>query len=150
MSKINEILSAAQQRGKELNLQYAGALTPEEAYELMQTAPGVRLVDVRTKAEMDFVGHVPGAESIEWACYPEMKNNPHFLPQLEQQVDKEALVIFICRSGVRSHHAATVAAKAGYTESYNVLEGFEGDPDSGKQRNTLNGWRKSGLPWEQS
>ena len=48
----------------------------------------------------------------------------------ERQVDKEALVMFICRSGARSHAAAAAAAAAGYTQCYNVLEGFQGDKDS--------------------
>ena len=127
MGKITEILNVAQQRAKDLNLPYAGALTPEEAHELMRSAPGAKLVDVRSRAELDFVGRVPGAIEIEWATYPGMKHNPHFLAALEQQVDKEALVMFICRSGHRSHGAAMVATQAGYNDCYNVLEGFEGD-----------------------
>lgn len=150
MGKITEILSAAQQRGKEMNLPYAGALLPDEAYEIMQSAPNAKLVDVRTRAELDWVGHVPGAESVEWAIYPGMRTNPHFMAQLEQQVDKEALVMFICRSGARSHNAAIAATQAGFTECYNVLEGFEGDKDADDHRNALNGWRACGLPWEQS
>lgn len=150
MGKINTILSAAQQRGKEMNLPYAGALTPEEAYELMQSAPSAKLVDVRTRAEVDWVGRVPGAELIEWISYPGMKSNPNFMAQLEQQVDKEALVMFLCRSAARSHSAAIAATQAGYNACYNVLEGFEGDKDGEGHRNTLNGWRITGLPWEQS
>lgn len=149
MSKINEILSAAQQRGEEMNLPYAGALLPSEAFELMQSAPGAKLVDVRTRAELDWVGQIPAADFIEWQSYPGMKMNPHFMAQLEQQVDKEALVMFICRSGARSHNAALAASQAGYTEVYNVLEGFEGDKDSDEHRNSQNGWRKAGLPWKQ-
>ena len=150
MGKITEILNAAQQRGKDLNLPYAGALTPEEAYELMRSAPGAKLVDVRTRAEIDWVGRVPGAVEIEWATYPGMKQNPNFLAALEQQVSKEALVMFICRSGHRSQGAAMIATQAGYGDCYNVLEGFEGDKSPKNQRNVLNGWRVSGLPWEQS
>lgn len=150
MGRITEILNKAQQRAKEANLPYEGALTPEEAYELMQSAPGAKLVDVRTRAEFDWVGRVPGAVEIEWATYPGMKPNPNFLAGLQQQVDKESLVLFICRSGVRSHHAALAATQAGYTGCYNVLEGFEGDKNAGNQRNILNGWRATGLPWEQS
>jgi rhodanese-related sulfurtransferase len=150
MGKITEILNVAQQRAKELNLPYAGALTPEETNELMLSAPGAKLVDVRTRAEIDWVGRVPGAVEIEWAAYPGMKQNPNFLAALEQQVSKEALVMFICRSGQRSHGAAMVATQAGYSDCYNVLEGFEGDKSPGNQRNVLNGWRASGLPWEQS
>ena len=150
MGKITEILNAAQQRARELNLPYEGALSPEEAYQIMQAAPGAKLVDVRTRAEMDWVGRIPGAVEIEWASYPGMQRNPHFLAQLEQQVSKEALTMFICRSGGRSHAAATLATQAGYTDSYNVLEGFEGERNPAGQRNALGGWRAAGLPWEQS
>lgn len=149
MGKITEILQAAQRRAKELNLPYEGALYPGEAYEIQQSAPGATLVDVRSQAELDWVGGVPGAKVIEWAAYPGMKPNPHFLAQLEQQVDPESLVIFFCRSGVRSHHAAAAATKAGYNDCYNMLEGFEGEKDDSKHRNTIGGWRAARLPWEQ-
>ena len=149
MGKITEILNAAQQRAKEMNLPYVGALLPDEAYEILQSAPGARLVDVRTRAELDWVGHIPDAQTVEWSTYPGMKPNPHFIPQLGQVVDKEALVMFICRSGVRSHNAAVAATNAGYSVCYNVLEGFEGDKNADGQRNTLNGWRAAELPWEQ-
>jgi rhodanese-related sulfurtransferase len=150
MANITEILKTAQQRAKELNLPYQGALTPEEAYELMRSAPGAKLVDVRTRAEIDWVGRVPGAVEIEWVTYPGLKVNPNFMPALEQQVDKEALVMFICRSAHRSHTAAAVATQSGYTACYNVLEGFEGDRNASNQRGKKNGWRLAGLPWEQS
>jgi rhodanese-related sulfurtransferase len=150
MGKITEILNTAQQRAKEMNLPYEGALRPEEAYEIMQSAPGAKLVDVRTRAELDWVGRIPGAEAIEWIIYPGMKANPHFTTQLEQLVDKESLVMFICRNGVRSHSAAIAATQAGYADCYNVLEGFDGEKNADKQRNTLNGWRVAKLPWEQS
>ena len=133
-----------------MNVPYEGALLPNEAYELLQAAPGSKLVDVRTRAELDWVGRILDAVEIEWATYPGMKPNPHFVAQLEQQVDKEALVLFMCRSGARSHTAAIAAAEAGYAESYNVLEGFEGDKDANKHRNVLGGWRARELPWEQS
>jgi len=150
MGKITQILQAAQNRAKQLNLSYEGALLPGEAYEILQSAPGARLVDVRTRAELDWVGQIPGAVAIEWLTYPGMKPNPNFIVELGRQVDKEALVMFICRSGPRSHSAAAAATQAGYADCYNVLEGFEGDKNADKQRNLLNGWRKSELPWEQS
>jgi rhodanese-related sulfurtransferase len=150
MGKITATLQAAQQRAKEMNLPYEGALHPDEAHEVLQAAPGVKLVDVRTRAELDWVGRIPDAVEIEWLTYPGMKPNPHFLAQLEQQVDKESLVLFICRSGMRSNAAAIAATQAGYSDCYNVLEGFEGEKDADEHRNTLGGWRVSGLPWEQS
>ncbi len=150
MGKITEILTLAQQRAKELNLPYEGVLTPEEAYAVWQSAPGAKLVDVRTRAEIDWVGKVPGAVEIEWMNYPVMKPNANFMAALEQQVDKESLVLFLCRSGQRSHFAAIAATQAGYADCYNILEGFEGDKNAGNQRNLLNGWRAAGLPWEQT
>jgi rhodanese-related sulfurtransferase len=150
MGKITAILQAAQQRAKEMNQPYAGALFPDEAYELLQAAPGAKLVDVRSRAELDWVGRVPDAVEIEWQTYPDMKPNPHFLNQFERQVEKESLVLFLCRSGVRSNAAAAAATQAGYTACYNILEGFEGEKDADEHRNTTGGWRVSGLPWEQS
>jgi len=150
MGKITEILKAAQQRAKDTNLPYEGAVTPQEAYELIRTAPGAKLVDVRTRAELDWIGRVPGAVEIELLSYPGMKQNPNFIAALEQQVDKEALVLFLCRSGQRSHGAAMAATQAGYADCYNILEGFEGDKNPLNQRNSMNGWRIHGLPWEQS
>ncbi len=149
MEKITQILTTAQNRAKEMNLPYQGALLPAEAYEIMQSAPGAKLVDVRTRAELDWVGRVPDAVEIEWSGYPDRKPNPQFTAQLEQQVDKEALVMFMCRSGGRSHNAAVVATQQGYAACYNVLEGFEGDHDANRHRNALGGWRAAGLPWEQ-
>ncbi|MDD2721158.1 MAG: rhodanese-like domain-containing protein [Gallionella sp.] len=150
MGKITSILQAAQQRAKDMNSPYEGALYPAEAQEILQSAPGAKLVDVRCRAECDWVGRIPGAVEIEWATYPGMKPNPHFIAALEQQVDKEALVLFICRSGARSQAATIAATQAGYPDCYNILEGFEGDPDAAQHRNTKNGWRAAGLPWVQS
>jgi rhodanese-related sulfurtransferase len=150
MSNISEILARASARGSERNQPYEGELTPIEAYELLQKAPGAKLVDVRTRAEWDFVGRIPGAVEIEWEFYPDGKPNPYFVEQLREQVDSESLVIFVCRSGNRSHHAAAAAAAAGYTQSYNMLEGFEGKKDPSGHRNAVGGWRVAGLPWFQS
>lgn len=147
---ISEILKAARERGKQMGLPYAGALLPREAYEIWQQAPGAKLVDVRTRAEWDYVGRIPAAVEIELLTYPGNRLNPAFLAELTQQVDKEALMMFICRSGGRSHNAALLAMQAGYTECYNVLEGFEGDKDAAGHRNTKGGWRAAGLPWAQS
>ena len=148
MGKLNAILTAAQARAGELALPYEGALTPRDAYEVWQLAPGARLVDVRTRAEWDWVGRIPGAVEIEWLYYPGNQLNPNFLAQLKAQVDPEALVMFLCRSGVRSHQAAALATEAGYPDCYNILEGFEGDKDATGQRGKTGGWRHAGLPWQ--
>jgi rhodanese-related sulfurtransferase len=149
MGKLNDLLQLAQQRARDLNLPYEGALTPAEANEIGQLAPGACLVDVRTRAELDFVGRIPGAVEIEWQSYPGYPLNPYFLAELKHQVDHESLVMFICRSGHRSHHAAAAATAAGFPDCYNVLEGFEGDKDASHQRGKVGGWRAAGLPWQQ-
>jgi rhodanese-related sulfurtransferase len=147
METMSKILERAKNRAAESGLPYAGALTPQETYELLQKTPHAKLVDVRSQAELDLVGNVPGAAHIEWAFYPGMVGNPDFAAQLDMQIDKEALVIFMCRTGGRSHNAAATAAKLGFTEAYNMLEGFEGEANAQKQRTLINGWKKAGLPW---
>lgn len=144
---IETIRRRAQERGRELGLPYAGALTPAEAHALMQA--GAKLVDVRTIPELMYVGRVPGSVFVEWASYPNNARNPEFLDQLAGQVGPEDTLMFLCRSGHRSHAAAAVATQAGFKDAYNVLEGFEGDRDPEQHRGTLNGWRKAGLPWVQ-
>ena len=147
---ISEILQAARERAEQMRLPYNGALLPQEAYQIWRSAPGAKIIDVRTRAELDWVGRIPGAVEIEWSAYPGNRPNADFLTALQQQVDKESLVMFICRSGGRSHHAAILAMQAGYNECYNVIEGFEGNKDEHGHRNTMGGWRRAGLPWLQS
>jgi rhodanese-related sulfurtransferase len=147
---INDILKKAAERAKQLGLPYGGALTPAEAHEIWRSAAGAKLVDVRTRAEWDYVGRIPGAVEIELLTYPANRPNPAFVAELESKVDKTAPVLFICRSGGRSHNAAMLATQAGYSAAYNVLEGFEGDKDAQGHRNSTGGWRAAGLPWTQS
>ena len=145
---MDEIKKAALERGKKLGLGYAGALLPAEAHKLMQA--GAKLVDVRTKPELQYVGKIPGSLAVEWQTYPGSRENPEFLAELAAAVPKDQPVMFICRSGARSHSAADAATRAGWREAYNVLEGFEGDKDAAQHRNSVGGWRKAGLPWVQS
>lgn len=146
-----DILSTARQRAQEKQLPYAGAVTPQEAYALLQQDPSVKLVDVRTNAERDWVGRVaiPEAQhaTIEWNVYPGGTPNPHFLQQLAETSDKENVLLFLCRSGVRSRHAAKLATEHGYKNCFDILEGFEGDKDTQGHRKTVSGWCKADLPW---
>ena len=150
MAGIEDIVKAARQRAREKGLPYEGALLPAEAQAMLQQNPNAKLVDVRSRAELDFVGRVPGSVEIEWKSYPGMLPNAGFLEQLTRQVPQDSPVLFLCRSGGRSHETAAAAAQAGYREAYNVLEGFEGDRDTQGRRNTVGGWRFRGLPWTQS
>ncbi|MDH4190877.1 MAG: rhodanese-like domain-containing protein [Betaproteobacteria bacterium] len=147
-TEIAAIKHAALQRGRALGLPYAGALLPLEAFQLAQA--GCKLVDVRTQAELDWVGRVPESLWVEWNSYPGGQLNGQFLAQLAAVTQRSETIMFLCRSGVRSHHAASAATQAGWIECYNILEGFEGDKDAGQHRNSLGGWRRAGLPWVQS
>jgi rhodanese-related sulfurtransferase len=149
METSQEILTRARERAQQLKLSYAGALLPAEAHALMQSLPEAKLVDVRTRAELEWVGRVPGSVAIEWNTWPGGGRNPNFIAEFNTVVDKNAIAMFLCRSGVRSHHAAIAVTEAGHTDAYNILQGFEGDKDSSGQRNRLGGWRFAGLPWTQ-
>lgn len=144
---IDAIKLAAAERARQMKLPYAGALTPAEAHALMQA--GAKLVDVRTKPELLYVGRVPGSLLVEWQTYPGNQVNQGFLEQLAQVCEPQDTLMFICRSGVRSHSTAAAATQAGWHECYNVLEGFEGDKDAEGHRNSVGGWKFARLPWVQ-
>lgn len=147
-TNMDDIKQRARERAQKLKLPYAGALLPAEAHALMQA--GAKLVDVRTGAELQYVGSIPGSKAIEWNTYPEGRRNPDFLEQLAATAGKGEPLMFICRSGARSHGAAEAAMRAGWKETYNVLEGFEGDKDAAGHRNVAGGWKFARLPWVQS
>jgi len=149
MTTTDDILDKARSRGA--GLPYAGAVTPQEAFALVQDDPKVKLVDVRTNAERDWIGRVAIPEgqhgAVQWSLYPGGAPNPDFAGQLQQVADKDEVLLFLCRSGVRSRHAARVATELGYGNAFDILEGFEGDRDADGHRKTVGGWCKAGLPW---
>ncbi len=144
---LDRIRQAAAERARQMKLPYAGAVTPAEAHELMLA--GAKLVDVRTKPELLYVGRVPGSLLVEWQTYPGNQLNPEFLQQLAQVARPDDTLLFICRSGSRSHSTAAAATQAGWRECYNVLEGFEGAKDAAGHRNSVGGWKFARLPWVQ-
>ena len=135
---------------------YAGDLPPKEAWALLESDASAVLVDVRTQAEWSYVG-VPDLGSvskrpmlIEWQRFPDGALNDQFAGQLEAAgLDKDAPILFLCRSGARSASAAGLMTAHGYTKCYNIAEGFEGVPDSARHRGQVNGWKVAGLPWMQ-
>ena len=126
---------------------YAGNVPPELAWQWLQNGEAV-LVDVRTDAEREWVGKVPGAIAVAWKLWPGMALNASFDAQLLAAVPQGRKVVLLCRSGVRSVVAAQRATSLGL-QAYNILEGFEGDVDGSGQRGNLGGWRLRGLPWHQ-
>jgi len=137
-------------------MSYAGDLKPTEAWKLLAEDQRAQLVDTRTRPEWAFVG-VPDLTSIgrnplfqSWQVFPTMAVDPDFAPALARRLpDRDAPVLFICRSGGRSRAAAAALTAAGYRRCYNVAEGFEGNPDSERHRGRTGGWKAAGLPWVQ-
>lgn len=127
---------------------YAGDLSPQLACQWWQAGEAV-LVDVRTDAERAWVGFVPGAVALAWKQWPGMVMNPVFDEGIQAAGISGKKLVLLCRSGVRSIAAARRATELGL-EAYNILEGFEGDPDAHGQRGHTGGWRYRGLPWQQS
>lgn len=136
-------------------MNYAGDVDPADAYAALQADPDAVLVDVRNSAEWSYVG-LPDLSQIgkrviplEWQRFPDGALNGSFVEQLrEAGVGEGAPIYFLCRSGVRSAAAATVATAAGLGPAYNVSDGFEGPLDQDGHR-AVSGWKAVGLPWRQ-
>ena len=127
---------------------YAGNVSPQLAHQWWQAGQAV-LVDVRSDAEREWVGFVPGAAAVAWKQWPGMAMNPAFDAGMQAAVPPGMKAVLLCRSGVRSIAAARRATELGL-EAYNILEGFEGDANADGHRGSVGGWRKLGLPWKQN
>ncbi|APR35519.1 rhodanese-like domain-containing protein [Paraburkholderia sp. SOS3] len=151
MTTLEQLYVQAEKRRIDNQLPYAGALSPAEAFELLELDPRTRLVDVRTRAELDWVGRPLVGDGqyahVEWTRYPGGVPNAEFLDQLRQVATPDTPVLLLCRSAARSKLAAVAATQAGFTKAMDLLEGFEGDKDSQGHRKTVSGWCFRGLPW---
>ena len=127
---------------------YAGDVTPQLAFDWWRAGNAV-LVDIRSDAEREWVGFIPGAVALAWKQWPGMALNEDFDDGLRQAVPGGKKAVLLCRSGVRSIAAARRATELGI-EDYNILEGFEGDADAEGHRGRKGGWRLRGLPWRQN
>jgi rhodanese-related sulfurtransferase len=135
---------------------YAGEVTVQEAWDFVQEDMDALIVDVRTQPEWQFVGTPDlGAARerllmISWKLYPTFASNPGFTDQLTAQgATADTPLLFLCRSGGRSLDAAIAMTQAGFRHCFNVIDGFEGEPDETRHRGTRGGWKASGLPWGQ-
>jgi len=141
-----------------MSKEHVKSITAVQAYEMVQSDPRAVLIDVRSNMEFLFVGHPRGAISIPWIDEPDWVINPHFVTEIRKVLlgglscSSEigcAPVILICRSGKRSLEAGALLVEEGFTEVFNVEDGFEGELDEQHHRSTLGGWRFHKLPWEQ-
>jgi rhodanese-related sulfurtransferase len=146
--RLIDALDAIQKAAQSEGLPYAGGVSPRLAWSLFSTGQA-KLVDVRSSEERKFVGHVPDSIHVPWATGTSLTRNPRFVRELEAKTGKDVRILLLCRSGKRSALAAEAAAHAGFTQVFNVLEGFEGEIDSQHHRGEQDGWRFHGLPWVQ-
>lgn len=134
---------------------YAGDKSVEETWRALREDSSAVLVDVRTRAEWNFVGvpdlHETGKElvTVEWQGFPDSTRNADFVAEVQQQVRPDQKVFLLCRSGARSRAAAIALTAAGFPACFNVAGGFEGDLDAQKHRGASGGWKAAGLPWIQ-
>jgi rhodanese-related sulfurtransferase len=124
-------------------------ITPKEAFQYLKEKPDALFVDCRSEMEYLFVGHPVGAMMIPWNDGPDWEINPNFVSQVRKAASINRPVVIICRSGTRSIDAGQALEQAGFSEVFNVLHGFEGELDDDHRRNSVSGWRRDGLPWEQ-
>ena len=122
----------------------------------------VVIIDVRTPEEYIFVGHAPMAGNIPVKLLnqtqtiekmkPVMEMNPYFVSMVKKVYKVTDTILIMCRSGGRSAAAVNLLAKAGFTDVYNIIDGFEGDPvkEPGSYyigKRVKSGWKNSGAPW---
>ena len=140
---------------------YAGDLLAIDAYALLERDSTSVLIDVRTQAEWAYVGtpDIPALRKtplfLEWQSYPSMAVDANFTARLEAllqsgRVERGASLVFLCRSGARSRHAAIAMTSAGRGPCFNVSDGFEGRLDDSRRRGAVSGWKAGGMPWTQT
>lgn len=146
----------AAEKGKPKIPHPGGVLTPLEAYQmLIQDPEQTFLIDCRSMAEYELVGHPPMAYNIPYKSWtPEgLKINHDFVKDVSEKFKKTDRLLIICRSGKRSRNACSQLVGAGFKNVFNVSDGFEGDmvrdsssPHYGHRR-YVNGWQHDGLPY---
>lgn len=134
-------------------------ISPQQGWEILQDDQHAVLLDVRTSVEYEYVGHPLNAMHIPWKEAPDWNVDTGFANKVREALVKQSSseldprdtnILLICRSGKRSQAAAEELDRQGFNHLYNIEDGFEGDLDKNRHRNTVNGWRVEGLPWEQS
>ena len=139
-------------------------LTAQEASAFLAQNEDAVLIDIRTRAEVSFVGIAAEADkNIPYMVMDDfwefdadkgtykMAVNSNFDREVagfmqELGLSKESPIILMCRSGNRSARAADLLGQLGYTSVFSVVDGFEGDKDPDGVR-SVNGWKNSKLAW---
>ncbi|OQX20258.1 MAG: sulfurtransferase [Desulfobacteraceae bacterium IS3] len=138
-------------------------VTSLEAYEMWKTNPDkVKIVDCRIQEEYAFVGHAAMAYNIPSKLWSgkwneekrdyDLHDNPDFEAQAKKKFAQSDTILVMCRSGHRSALSVNRLTKAGFTNVYNIIDGFEGDKIKDEEsysngKRMKNGWKNSGAPW---
>lgn len=148
---------------------YGLYLTPFEAYNMKtQQADAVLFIDVRTRAELKFIGtsalidaNIPSRflnTNYTWSDKNDSYRtsvNDHFIADVEKLLkqtgkNRSTPVILMCQSGSRVPKAAQLLFDAGFKTVYSQYQGFEGSKASSgvyQGQRVINGWKNAGLPW---
>jgi rhodanese-related sulfurtransferase len=138
-----------------------------EAYDYLNTLPDMYLIDVRTKAEYEYVGHPHNAYLFPYMLLTDkliktgdkyeykIVKNKDFLSELAKSFKKTDNLLILSRDGVISALAAKDISAAGFKNVYDIKDGFEGaefpshdDPDLQKflrqlaKRNKIEGYQQ--------
>ncbi|MFZ0448927.1 MAG: rhodanese-like domain-containing protein [Desulfatiglandaceae bacterium] len=110
-----------------------------EAQDMLNTVPDTYLLDVRTRAEYQFVGHPVGAYLFPYRRFSNVltkkdgvyeygfgQENKHFVEEIGKLFKKTDNLLIISRDGTRSALAAKELLAAGFKNVYDVEDGFEG------------------------
>ncbi len=97
-------------------------VTPERAFELIQSTPGLLILDVRTPEEFA-AGHVEGALNVDFF-------NKYFEQNLSR-IEPTPICLVYCKSGMRSGKSLEVIKRLGYSRIYHLASGFSGWTESG-------------------
>jgi len=134
-----------------------------KAYSILQQSENAVLIDVRSAAEYEYVGHPKNAIHIAIKEPPTWETSSNFVTNVERALAEKfacadnplfdiclhSEIFLICRSGKRSGEAALLLGAKNFKNIFNIADGFEGDKDKNNHRSVLNGWRFNKLPWEQ-
>ena len=128
---------------------------PSACYQKLKEDETCLLIDCRAEIEWQLTGTADLSEIhkktllVEWTNLANQRN-PEFINEISSYISKDTPLIIMCRIGGRSAAAGNALIEAGFSDVTNMSEGFEGRADEKGQRNSFEGWRARGLPWNQS
>ena len=109
-----------------------------EIKKFIESNPNTVLLDVRTEDEWNTVGKPNTKDLGIKSFFITISQDPSFLDNVKQSIDKKDQVLVMCAAGGRSIVAANLLSNEGYN-ALNVSDGFSGNGQDP-------GWKNLGLP----